>query len=404
MGCPTGGAARCDDPSARPRRSAPRSAMSVAAAGAGGCRSGRPPRRHASRAVAERRSRRGDVEEPPAVRDELPVVQRRPGVEDERARRLGLVDARRSACRGQRRAGSRPPSTTTVTAPPRRAAERDAGERSPPPPRRARVSRSPSTRGSTDCVSGSPKRQLYSSTRGPSGVSISPTKSDPTNGAPRRASSASTGRRHVSTQLLERVVVELRHGRVRPHAARVRPLVAVVGALEVARRRKRDRVRARRRGRGPTPRAPRAAPRRESGRRTSRATSRPARELRVRPADDDALARGEPVGLDHARRARRVEQAPRGGDARRLHHVLRERLRALDPRRRAPRPEHRDPGVPQRRRRHRRRAAPPARRRRGRSPSDAREPEQRLAVVVARPDDTWRAPRCRGSRAPRGAR
>jgi len=35
-------------------------------------------------------------------------------------------------------------------------------------------SRSPSTRGSTACVSGSPKRQLYSITRGPFGVSISP--------------------------------------------------------------------------------------------------------------------------------------------------------------------------------------------------------------------------------------
>ena len=35
-------------------------------------------------------------------------------------------------------------------------------------------SRSLSSRGSTTCVSGSPKRQLYSMTLGPSGVSIRP--------------------------------------------------------------------------------------------------------------------------------------------------------------------------------------------------------------------------------------
>src|SRR4029450_2130666 len=45
----------------------------------------------------------------------------------------------------------------------------------------------------TDCVSGSPKRQLYSSTRAPSAVSISPANSVPTNGGPRRASSARIG-------------------------------------------------------------------------------------------------------------------------------------------------------------------------------------------------------------------
>src|SRR5574340_1065494 len=39
--------------------------------------------------VAERR----DVEDAPAVRDEAPVVERGPRVEDERARRLGVADA-----------------------------------------------------------------------------------------------------------------------------------------------------------------------------------------------------------------------------------------------------------------------------------------------------------------------
>ena len=59
--------------------------------------------------------------------------------------------------------------------------------------------RSPSTSGSTDCVSGSPNRQLYSSTRGPSGVSMRPTNRVPTNGDPRLASSARTGRTVSST-------------------------------------------------------------------------------------------------------------------------------------------------------------------------------------------------------------
>ena len=43
------------------------------------------------------------------------------------------------------------------------------------------------------CVSGSPKRALYSSTFGPSGVSMIPAYSAPRKGVPRRESSASVG-------------------------------------------------------------------------------------------------------------------------------------------------------------------------------------------------------------------
>ena len=46
------------------------------------------------------------------------------------------------------------------------------------------VSKSLSSRGSTTCVSGSPKRQLYSITFGPSGVSIRPKYRQPLKGQP----------------------------------------------------------------------------------------------------------------------------------------------------------------------------------------------------------------------------
>src|SRR5919108_23794 len=62
-------------------------------------------------------------------------------------------------------------------------------------------------------------------------------------------------------------------------------------------------------------------------------------------ADEDALAGGEAVDLDDARRARDGEGL-RGPDADRAHHVFRERLRALDPCRAAAWPEDRDPAVP----------------------------------------------------------
>lgn len=68
--------------------------------------------------------------------------------------------------------------------------------------------------------------------------------------------------------------------------------------------------------------------------------------------DDDALARGQTVGLDHVRSAELVERGFDVGDgggahgapgrhARGIHHPLRERLRALELRRRLARSEHR---------------------------------------------------------------
>ena len=69
-------------------------------------------------------------------------------------------------------------------------------------------------------------------------------------------------------------------------------------------------------------------------------------ELRLVAADPDALAGGEPVGLHDARRPRDGEHARRR-NAGRLHHLLRERLRPFDPRRRRARAEDGDAAAAQ---------------------------------------------------------
>ena len=67
-----------------------------------------------------------------------------------------------------------------------------------------------------------------------------------------------------------------------------------------------------------------------SGPGNAAAARRPSSSSSARPADEDALACGEPVGLDHARRPR-DRQRLGGRHAGGRHHVLREALRALDP-------------------------------------------------------------------------
>ena len=59
------------------------------------------------------------------------------------------------------------------------------------------VKRSLFKSGRTTCVSGSPKRQLYSITFGPSGVSISPKYRQPRNGLPSAAIARMVGRKIV---------------------------------------------------------------------------------------------------------------------------------------------------------------------------------------------------------------
>ena len=147
-------------------------------------------------------------------------------------------------------------------------------------------------------------------------------------------------------ELLDLGLAEPRHRRVRSHAAGVRTGVAVADALVVLGGRERKRLVAVGEDeerdllaldelfdhelvaqRGGSPQA--------------------AVQLVLRPAHEDAFAGGEPIGLDNARRPGNRE--PRGGgDACRLEHVLREGLRALDPRRRAARPEDRDARVAKR--------------------------------------------------------
>ena len=135
----------------------------------------------------------GDAEDAAAVRDQ-PVAVARGARCGRRARRAARPPrCRRSASPVSLRSGYSPPATTTVTAARGARLEVDPA-RSPAAAPASAPSRSPSSQRRSDCVSGSPNRQLNSSTFGPSAVSISPAKSTPVNGAPRRASSLEHGR------------------------------------------------------------------------------------------------------------------------------------------------------------------------------------------------------------------
>src|SRR5438128_6909152 len=161
-------------------------------------------------------------------------------------------------------------------------------------------------------------------------------------------------RRPAPRELLEHGAVDAVHdllrvdaldGRVRAHAARVRPRVAVADALEVLRDGKRARSGAvgdREDGDllaleelldhdGPT----------EARSRTERRL-----QLLVRPAHMDAFAGREPVRLDDAGRSGDRHRR-RGGDAGGAHDLLPEALRPLDPCRLGAGPEDGDPAVPE---------------------------------------------------------
>ena len=146
-------------------------------------------------------------------------------------------------------------------------------------------------------------------------------------------------------QAREKPLVDVGHGRVRAHPTGVRPRVAVESPLEVTSRRERQRIEA-------------VAEREhrhlgafeqllhEHGAAEAPGDLEAGNELLVRAAHHDTLARREAVGLEHAGCARRIEDGGRGHTGR-SHDVLREELRPLDPRRRARRPEYRDPRVAQ---------------------------------------------------------
>ena len=111
-------------------------------------------------------------------------------------------------------------------------------------------------------------------------------------------------------------------------------------SLEVLRGRERRGASRRRQARRARPPRPRAAPRRRPRPRAP-ARSQGRVGLLLRAADEDALARGEPVGLDDAGGARLAELR-RGRYACGLHDLLGEGLRALDSRCGPARAEDRD--------------------------------------------------------------
>ena len=341
----------------------------------------RPPRRRA-------RARRATVAPVPVTERILPpFVTTRPSRaavppwKTSAPAASACVEARRSRCRRSRCGpGSRAPARTTVTAASLERAERDRRERSPRAAAASASSRSPSSRGISTCVSGSPKRALNSSTLGPSAVSIRPANRQPTNGAPRRASSSITGWWMRSTRPSR--VVEPRHRRVGAHPAGVRPGVAVADPLEVLRRAERDDAGGRRRARTARPRRPRAAPRSRRRRRTPcTARSASSSSSAVRQTKTP-LPDGEPVGLDDARRARDGQRRGRR-HAGRPQHLLRERLRPFDPRGRGARAEDGDAVRGAARRRRPRRVAPSGPITTRSVAERHREAEQPVAVVGA---------------------
>ena len=220
------------------------------------------------------------------------------------------------------------------------------------------------SRGSTTCVSGSPKRALNSMTLTPCAVRMRP------------GVEQSDERRALGIQLPddrlgdlardvvdERVLVAEEVGqpgqrRVRAHAAGVGAGVAVAEALVVLRGAERQHVVAvaqeeqRHLGAG------------EELLDQHRAGGQEGCRVRERRGavvgDDDALARGEPVGLHDVRRAeviergldlaesRRARERAAAGHARGIHDPLRERLRSLELRGCPARAEDRDAALAQR--------------------------------------------------------
>ena len=128
----------------------------------------------------------------------------------------------------------------------------------------------------------------------------------------------------------------------------------------------------------------------------------PRLDLGLRLADDDALARGEPVRLEHAR-SHRLGERCRHRHARRHHDRLGEGLRALDRGCSTRRAEDGEPRPTGARRRALPRAAPPARRRRARCRARARDRARPLRRPPAR-GGIARERRCRDCRERRGAR
>ncbi len=293
-------------------------------------------------AVVRSSSRRGDrladsddVQDAPAVRHELPVVECRAGVEDERAGCLRIVDAldRRALVGRGWIVAAREHDR-------HRRARRDLRRRR----RRATAAGGRSrAAAAAGCVSGSPKRQLNSITRQAVRRSASARRrAHPWNGEPRRASSRRTGRWIVSRISSVSESGTSGSGENEPIPPVFGPVSPSPIALVVARRREDDRgLAGRDREDGELGSLEQFLDVERLARRGERLV-----ELVLCPADPDAFAGGEPVELDDARQLGAVER-PRVRNAGSVHHVLGERLRALDLRGGGARTEHGDAAAAQ---------------------------------------------------------
>ena len=345
-------------------------------------------RRELRRRVAPARSAApaDDGQDAPAGRPPGAVrIAARAGMEDERARRpassspsIGVAGARPPRVASRRQDDRRRLAPGSVGQPPRRRRSARAAPRESP---RAAASSSgpsaPPSRGRIAWVSGSPKRALNSSRTRPVRGQHQPGVQG---AAERRPAPGQLGQDRpveASTRIRRRRVVgQVRQRAVGPHAAGVRPGVAVERAAC---------GRARRQGHGVAAVADRDDARLGTGQpllddapcarriRARTGWSMAASASVERVADGHALAGRQAVGLDHdaapvaGQLGREARAAAAGSpnaagaghrDAGRLRDLVAERLARFDPRRGLRRPEDRRPRPRAAHRRRRRRAAP----------------------------------------------
>ena len=327
-------------------------------------------------------------------------MERRAGMEDERAGRLGVVDARRSACPCRRAPGSRrrrarsspPPAPTPAATTPPRSPGCARGER-------------------LEQVALEPREERLRLRVAEAAVELEHAR--PVGGQHQPGEEHAGERRAAPRELCEHRAVR----RARRAPRRRRPRAAAPASTRPCRpcsrlrRRRRSACSpappaarapaSRRRARRPTPPRPRAAPRRGTAGRAP-----PPRAARRRAPSwvwqtQTPLPAASPSALTtHGGRATASVRAV--GTPAASKHVLREGLRPLDPRRLCARAEDGDARGGGARRRGRRRAVPPARRRRGRRGARRRAARATRDRRPAR-DGSSRARRFRGSRARRAA-
>ena len=276
------------------------------------------------------RAQADDIEDAAAVRDEPPVVQGRPGVEDERAGRLRVLDSLDRgpgvAARGVVAGGEHDGHGGAVRE--LRFLREVAGEE-------------------REEVALEPREEALGLGIAEAAVELDHAQSvvrphqARVEEAVERGAAARELAEHRQVHRLEdlrRLVVgDVGQRRERSHAAGVRAGVAVADALVVARGRQGHRRLAR--GHGEDRELRPFQELLDVERLVERLRDLERRvELGLGGADPDALAGGEPVELDDAGRGR-LRQRTGGGHAGGLQHLVRERLRSLDARGRGARAE-----------------------------------------------------------------